>query len=109
MGERTYKKKASTMELTTDNGWFLTLEGLELCNNSFEEAINMDLSEIGAPSLPEGLGRGKEDVIKAGKKEAYICTLSKSRADILTRLIGSNHFYSNRLIHIFFRNHSSSQ
>jgi hypothetical protein len=66
MGERTFKKKPASMELTKENGWFLTPEGLELCNNSFEEAINMDLSEIGAPSLPEDLGKGKVDVVKAG-------------------------------------------
>lgn len=71
MGERNYKKKAATMELTTENGWFLTPEGLEMCNNSFEEAINMDLSEIGAQSLPEELGRGKVDVIKAGERKYH--------------------------------------
>lgn len=66
MGERPFKKKPLSMELTNENGWFLTPEGLDLCNNCYEDAIDMDLNEIGAPSLPEELGKGKVDIVKGG-------------------------------------------
>lgn len=54
------------MALTPAQGWHLTPEGLLLCKNSLDTALNLDLKEIGAGCLPDDVNRGKLETLSGG-------------------------------------------
>jgi hypothetical protein len=60
--EKTFTK----MALTSENGWYLTPEGVALCEGQVKKALDIDLREIGAGFLSEEINRGKLETIDAG-------------------------------------------
>ena len=54
------------MTALKEAGWRLTEEGEKLCGGSVKVALDMDLRDIGAESLPEEINRGKATVIEGG-------------------------------------------
>ena len=54
------------MTALKEAGWRLTEEGEKLCGGSVKVALDMDLRDIGAESLPEEINRGKATVVEGG-------------------------------------------
>jgi hypothetical protein len=61
------------MALTPENGWYLTPEGLALCEGQLKNALDLDLKEIGSGILSEEINRGKVATVQSGKHiQTYI-------------------------------------
>ena len=54
------------MALTPENGWYLTPEGLALCEGQLKKALDLDLKEIGSGYLSDEVNKGKLDSIESG-------------------------------------------